>query len=139
MEIRKIVIGFVLFSMVVLTFTLVFGELKDNFGLTSSTGATNTSYNQITNLQDIATNMSTEIMDKKNTEDDAVSSIARGSYGALRLTSKTVPIFQTILDSVFMELHMADKWAFIKYAIFTIFLLIITFGIINTVMLRRTL
>lgn len=143
MQLQTFVVAIVVFSVFMVGSALVYDEMKDDMesqtGINYHTNVTNISsaYNQIDRMQNTSQNVTDTIFGIKNTQDDAVSSTIRGSYGALRLLASAFPITNSIVDQIMIDLKIDSKWFFIKTAFLTIVLIILGFALISTILRTR--
>lgn len=127
MKLDSFLIGFVIFSLIVVTGVLMVQDVNTTYGVDVDTGAFNETYDTIDEMYEISTGMQGHVLDTELSDTEAWESSVKGSYSAVRLIKNTFSLFSGIITSISETLGVPGY--FIKFAL-TAMTISILFGII---------
>lgn len=135
MKIEGFLLGFVIFSVFIVGFVYVIGDLNTNYqGIVQnniSTSKFNNTYNTINNIYNLSNDQSDAVFGSELETDNFVDTAYKGAYTALRQIRTTFSLMGNIFNDVATEIGIPSF--FIKFAL-TALLLLIIFGIISYVL-----
>lgn len=127
MRLDHLLIGFVLFSVFVVTGVLVIGDVNENYGLTMSTDQFNDTYDTIDEMYEISRAQYNDTVGADIDDDDSYDSYVTSSFSAVRMVYKAFDIIGNIIRDIASTLHVPAY--FVTFAL-TALLISIIFGII---------
>lgn len=134
MRLDKFLLGFVMFSLIVLTFVYWVQDtntLYEPLGVNMSTDDFTEVYDTINETYDISQSMKSQTIDGDISETDSWESMTKGSYSAVRLIRNTYELSGDIINALAKKYQVPDY--FIKFAL-TALAISIIFAIIYLVM-----
>lgn len=123
MKLDAFLIGFVIFSLIVVTGVLMVQDVNVNYGVDVDTSDFNETYNTIDEMYDVSTGMQGHVLDTELSDTEAWESSVKGSYSAVRLVKNTFSLFSNIITSISQTLGIPSY--FIKFALTAVTILIL--------------
>lgn len=100
MRIDNFLLGFVIFSLVIVTGALMIEDLNQKYDINMSTDGFNTTFNKIDEMYNISEEMNNKTMGEDITSSSATESSIKGAYSAVRLTSKSFGLSRSIMTDI---------------------------------------
>lgn len=103
MRLDKFLMAFVVFSLIVVTGTLIIGNINTNYsdvGVNMSTDDFNDTYNTIDQMYNISQDMKNQTYGGDIEDGDALDSAISGSYSAIRMVRNTFKLIGDIINDV---------------------------------------
>lgn len=127
MKLDSFVLGFIAFSVVILTGVAFIGDINNSYSLTMNTSDFNEVYNTINETYDIGQQMKSQTIDADISETDSWESMTKGSYSAVRIVKQTFTLSGDIINAIAIKLQIPGY--FVTFAIISL-LIMIVFAII---------
>lgn len=130
MELKSVIIGIVLVSMIVLGFSAFMGDIKKNYDLTiDDSGFTNT-YNKLDQMNNQTSDMQNLIEGSNIESENAIYTMSKGAWSAMKMTFESFQIFGAMVND-FANTIGLPVW--VVTGIMTIFIVTLVFIIISAI------
>lgn len=127
MKLDQYLMGFIIFSLIVVSGVLIIQDVNTNYDLDMSTEEFNSTYNTIDSMYNISQDQNDDVLGQEIDEEDPIDSAVTGSYSAIRLIYSTYDLIGNIIRDIASTLHIPAF--FITFAL-TALTISIMFGII---------
>lgn len=130
MRIEQFLIGFIIFSAVILTMTLFMTDIDqqyDQVNLTSTVDEFGPVFNTTTDIYNITTDMKENTFGKQIENQNALESVISAGYSTLRLMRNSFKLFGDIIEAIWVKIPFPSY--FITMAI-TVFAILVTFALL---------
>ena len=127
MRLDSYLIGFIVFSVFIVTGVFIVQNVNTNYNLSVSTDEFNNTYNTVDSMYNISQGMKGHTIDSDVSTTSIWESMTTGSYSAIRLVSGTFSLIGNIINDIAAVLHIPAY--FIKFAMAALTISII-FGVI---------
>ena len=127
MRIDNYLIGFIIFSVIIVTGVFIVRDVNTNYNVSVSTDDFNDTYNTIDDMYDIGSGMKSHTLDADISESESWESMTKGSYSAIRLVSGTFTLIGNIINDIAETLKIPAY--FVKFALAALIIAVV-FGII---------
>ena len=139
MEIKNILISFLVFSVVIVVGTLIMADFNNTYSGTDVKSFNTTGYNGLTfNTLDVSNETQTNVVSKmeNNTMGGSVSSslagagMFSGAYQSFKLLRNTFGYFQTLTSKIAKAFEIPDIFVTVAYTAFAIIIILAVIALI---------
>lgn len=130
MRLEQYLIGFIIFSAVILTMTLFMTDIDaqyDDVNLTSTVDEFGPVFNTTTEIYNITTDMKENTFGKQIENQNALESVISAGYSTLRLMRNSFALFGNILQAIWTKIPFPPY--FITMAL-SVFAILVTFALL---------
>lgn len=120
MRLEYLAASFILFGLIVLSGTILIGDINNNYGLSISDSEFTDVYNTINETYEISKDMQGHV-DGQINEEDTANSMFSGSYSAIRLVWSFFSLFGDIVNAIAEALGIPQLFVISAVTILTIF------------------
>lgn len=135
MKLQGLLIGFIIFSLFIVTGVFIMKDINTNYaGIISenlSTSDFNDTYNTVDKLYNISQDQKDQVLGAELSDTSITESSYKGAYSALRLISGTFSLIGNIINDVAQKIGVPSY--FIKFALAALTIMII-FALIGMIL-----
>jgi hypothetical protein len=125
MKIDGFLVGFIIFSVVVVTGFFMIGDINSNYGTNISREGFNTTYNTIDDMYNIGNEMKNKSIDAEiSGGSESWDSMIKGSYSAIRLVGNTFSGLSAIVQDVATQMGIAPFYVTAAMSAITILVIL---------------